>query len=77
MSGVIGVAYSMYMMTPRLHMSHELSYLSGPSTSGAASNTKRGQSSYEYMGGCWENYNEVSNVSGSGPDSSSRPNSTR
>ena len=30
-----GCAYSMYMMTPRLHMSQELSYFSGPSTSGA------------------------------------------
>lgn len=71
----IGMAYSMYMMTPRLHMSHELSYLSGPSTSGAASNTKRGQSSYK--GWCFKDYNEVGNISGSGPGSSSRPNSTR
>lgn len=26
----------MYMMTPRDHMSHDLSYFSGPRTSGAA-----------------------------------------
>lgn len=29
------VTYRMYMMTPRDHMSQDLSYFSGPSTSGA------------------------------------------
>lgn len=31
-----GGTHRMYMMTPRDHMSHDLSYFSGPRTSGAA-----------------------------------------
>lgn len=30
-----GCTHRMYMMTPRDHMSHDLSYFSGPRTSGA------------------------------------------
>jgi len=30
----------MYMMTPRDHMSHDLSYFSGPRTSGASKTTR-------------------------------------
>ena len=29
------ITYNIYMMTPSDHMSHDLSYFSGPSTSGA------------------------------------------
>lgn len=31
----MGGTHRMYMMTPRDHMSHDLSYFSGPKTSGA------------------------------------------
>lgn len=34
-SGRRAETYRMYMMTPSDHMSHDLSYFSGPSTSGA------------------------------------------
>lgn len=33
--------HRMYMMTPRDHMSQDLSYFSGPSTSGAAKDRKK------------------------------------
>lgn len=43
------VTYRMYMMTPRDHMSQDLSYFSGPSTSGAGE--KRQTHSEGVLGG--------------------------
>ena len=33
---IIRLTYRIYIMTPKDHMSHDLSYFSGPRTSGAA-----------------------------------------
>lgn len=48
------LTYKMYMMTPRDHMSQDLSYFSGPSTSGAGERKKEVHKAVKdvVQGGC-------------------------